>query len=97
MVTELGVTFGQGYLLGRPAQAETWLQIGGKLQPPNAARPTLRVERRASVRSTWRAGIDGRSGKAIGLGIEGGIAAIIGAGCFAAAIILFLLSQGPTG
>jgi hypothetical protein len=50
-----------------------------------------------SVRSTWRAGIDGRSGKAIGLGIGGGIAAIIGAGCLAAAIILFLLSQGPTG
>jgi hypothetical protein len=50
-----------------------------------------------SVRSTWRAGIDGRSGKAIGLGVGGGIAAIIGAGCLAASIILFLLSQGPPG
>jgi hypothetical protein len=46
-----------------------------------------------SLRSTWRAGIDGRNGRALGLGIGGGIAAIIGAGCLAGAIILFLLSQ----
>ena len=46
-----------------------------------------------SLRATWQAGIDGRNGRALGLGIGGGIAAIIGAGCVAGAIILFLLSQ----
>jgi hypothetical protein len=46
-----------------------------------------------SLRSTWRAGIAGRNGRALGLGIGGGIAAIIGAGCVAGAVILFLLSQ----
>ncbi len=46
-----------------------------------------------SLRATWRAGIDGRNGRALGLGLGGGIAAIIGAGCVAGAIILFLLSQ----
>ena len=46
-----------------------------------------------SLRATWLAGIDGRNGRALGLGIGGGIAAIIGAGCVAGAIILFLLSQ----
>jgi hypothetical protein len=45
------------------------------------------------LRSTWQAGVDGRSGQAIGLALGGGIAAIIGAGCLAGAIILFLLSQ----
>ncbi|MEA2632340.1 MAG: hypothetical protein QOE66_2559 [Chloroflexota bacterium] len=48
-----------------------------------------------TVRATWRAGVDGRGGRALLLGIGGGIAAIIGAGCLAAAIILFLLSQPP--
>ena len=47
------------------------------------------------LRLTWRAGTDGRSGQAIGLALGGGIAAIIGAGCLAGAIILFLLSQAP--
>ena len=42
------------------------------------------------ARSTWRAGIDGRDGRALGLGVAGGIAAIIGSGCIAGAIILFL-------
>ena len=46
-----------------------------------------------SLRATWRAGIDGRNGRALGLGVGGGIAAIIGAGCLAGAVILFLLSQ----
>jgi hypothetical protein len=46
-----------------------------------------------SLRATWQAGIDGRNGRALGLGVGGGIAAIIGAGCVAGAIILFLLSQ----
>lgn len=49
-----------------------------------------------AVRATWRAGIDGRNGRALTLGIGGGIAVIIGAGCVAGAIILFLLSQTPT-
>lgn len=48
-----------------------------------------------SLRSIWRAGIGGRNGQAVAMGIGGGLAAIIGAGCLAAAIILFLLSQTP--
>jgi protein-S-isoprenylcysteine O-methyltransferase Ste14 len=50
-----------------------------------------------TLRSTWRAGIEERNGRALALGIGGGIAAIIGAGCIAGAIILYLLSQPPTG
>ena len=49
-----------------------------------------------TVRATWRAGIDGRAGRALVLGLGGGVAAIVGAGCLAAAVILFLLSQAPT-
>jgi hypothetical protein len=49
-----------------------------------------------SLRATWRAGIEARNGRALALGIGGGIAAIIGAGCIAGAIILFLLSQQPS-
>jgi hypothetical protein len=48
-----------------------------------------------SLRATWRAGIAARNGRALALGLGGGIAAIIGAGCISAAIILFLLSQQP--
>lgn len=48
------------------------------------------------LRSIWRAGIDGRSARALALGVGGGIAVIIGAGCLASAIILFMLSQTPT-
>ena len=50
-----------------------------------------------ALRSIWRAGIAGRSGQALVLGVGGGIAVIIGAGCLAGAIILFLLSQTTTG
>ena len=50
-----------------------------------------------ALRSIWRAGIAGRSGQALVIGVGGGIAFIIGAGCLAAAIILFLLSQTTTG
>ncbi len=49
-----------------------------------------------ALRAIWRAGIDGRSGQALVLGVGGGIAVIIGAGCVAGAIILFLLTQTPT-
>ena len=50
-----------------------------------------------SLRLTWRAGIDGRDGRALGFGVGGGIAAIIGAGCLSWAVILFMLSQTPAG
>ncbi len=49
-----------------------------------------------TLRSIWRAGIAGRNGRALALGFGGGLAVIIGAGCLAAAIILFLLSQTST-
>ena len=49
-----------------------------------------------ALRLTWRAGIAGRNGRAIAVAVGGGIAAIIGAGCVAAAVILFLLSR-PSG
>jgi hypothetical protein len=48
------------------------------------------------VRATWLAGVDGRNGRALGLAVAGGIAAIIGSGCLAGAIILFLLSRPPS-
>jgi hypothetical protein len=49
-----------------------------------------------ALRATWRAGVDGRTGRAFGVAIGGGIAAIIGFGFVAGAIILFLLSRPPT-
>ena len=48
-----------------------------------------------ALRATWRAGVDGRTGRAFGVAIGGGIAAIIGAVCIAGAIIGFLLSRPP--
>jgi hypothetical protein len=48
-----------------------------------------------SARATWHAGIAGRTRRAFVMAIAGGGAAIIGAGCLAAAIILFMLSRGP--
>lgn len=48
-----------------------------------------------ALRVVWRAGINGRTGRAFGVALGGGIAAIIGAGCLAGAIILFLLSRTP--
>jgi hypothetical protein len=44
--------------------------------------------------ATWRAGVDARGGRAIALGCLGGIAAMIGAGALAVAIILLLMSRG---
>ena len=49
-----------------------------------------------AARAMWRAGIDARNGRALALGVGGGIAVVIGSVCVAAAIILFLLSQTPT-
>ena len=48
-----------------------------------------------ALRATWRAGVEGRTGRAFGVAIGGGIAAIIGAVCIAGAIIGFLLSRPP--
>lgn len=50
-----------------------------------------------SARATWRAGIRGRNQRAVATALAGGMAAIIGAGCLAGAIILFMLSQRPAG
>jgi hypothetical protein len=51
----------------------------------------------SGARGTYRAGGEGRSGQALTLAIGGGIAAMIGFGCFAAAIILaLLLTAAPT-
>ncbi len=46
-----------------------------------------------ALRATWRAGVEGRTGRAFGVAIGGGIAAIIGAVCIAGAVIGFLLSR----
>jgi hypothetical protein len=48
-----------------------------------------------AVRATWNAGLAGQNGRALALAVAGGMAAIVGSGCFAAAIILFLLSRPP--
>ena len=48
-----------------------------------------------TLRATWRAGVAERNGRSLALGVGGGVAAIIGAGCVAGAIILFLLSRPP--
>lgn len=53
-VTALGVTLGQGYLLGRPAPAETWSHAENQVHLLGAAGPTLPVERRAAVRAVTR-------------------------------------------
>ncbi len=47
------------------------------------------------LRSVWQAGLDGRDGRAIALGVVGGLAAMGAAGCAAAAIILFQLISPP--
>lgn len=49
-----------------------------------------------SVRATWKAGVAGRNGRALTLAVAGGGAAIIGSGCLAGAIILFMLSRPPS-
>lgn len=49
-----------------------------------------------SLRATWRAGVVERNGRAVALGLLGGVAAMISAGCFALAIIGLLLRQPPT-
>ena len=48
-----------------------------------------------TLRAVWLAGVDGRTGRALLLAVGGGIAAMIAAGCLAAAVILFMLSRPP--
>lgn len=43
--------------------------------------------------AAYRYGLDGAGGKAFGVAVVGGIAAMIAAGCFAAAVVLALVWQ----
>ena len=45
------------------------------------------------LRATWRAGAEGRGGRAMLIALVGGGAAIAAAGCLAGALILFQLSR----
>lgn len=45
-----------------------------------------------ALSAVWRAGMDGRGGKALLLGLIGGGAAMVAAGCLAGAIVLFMLA-----
>jgi hypothetical protein len=47
------------------------------------------------ARATWRSSVSGHDARAFGHAIVGGLAALVSAGFFAAAIILFLLRQVP--
>lgn len=47
------------------------------------------------VRATWRSSVGGRDARAFGHAVLGGLAALAAAGCFAAAVILFLLQSAP--
>lgn len=44
--------------------------------------------------AAYRYGLDGAGGKAFGAAIVGGVAAMVAAGCFAAAVVLALVWQG---
>ena len=48
-----------------------------------------------AARSTWHAGIAGNTRRAFLMAFAGGGAAIVGAGCLAGALILFMLAQRP--
>ena len=45
-----------------------------------------------ALSAVWRAGIEGRGGRAILMGIVGGGAAMVAAGCLAGAVVLFMLA-----
>jgi hypothetical protein len=47
-----------------------------------------------SLRATWRAGGEGRGGRAMLIALVGGIAAIAAAGALAGALILFQIANG---
>lgn len=46
---------------------------------------------------TYAAACDGRSGAALGQAVAGGVAALVGFGCFALAALLVLLLRSPAG
>jgi hypothetical protein len=46
------------------------------------------------ARATWRSSVGGRDARAFAHALVGGIASLVAAGCFAGAIILFLIRQG---
>ena len=46
-----------------------------------------------SLRALWRSSVDGRDGRALGHALVGGVAAIVAAGCLAAAYILGILAR----
>jgi hypothetical protein len=47
------------------------------------------------ARAAWRSSIDRRDARAFGHALLGGIASLVAAGCFSAAIILIMLRNGP--
>ena len=50
-----------------------------------------------ALSAVWRAGVEGRGGRAILLGVVGGGAAMVAAGCVAGAIVLFMLAGSTSG
>jgi hypothetical protein len=47
------------------------------------------------ARATWRSSVEGHDARAFGHAIVGGVAALVAAACFSAAVILILLRQSP--
>ena len=45
-------------------------------------------------RAAWRSSVGGRDARAFGHALVGGIAALVAAGCFAGAVILFMVRSG---
>jgi hypothetical protein len=45
-------------------------------------------------RAAWRSSVGGRDARAFGHALVGGIAALVAAGCFAGAVILFMVRAG---
>ena len=45
--------------------------------------------------ASWRSSVSGRDGRALGHALLGGMACLAAAGCFAAAIILGIMSRAP--
>ena len=47
------------------------------------------------LRVTWQAGLADRGARALGAGVAGGVAAIVGFVCLAGSVIFFMLSRPP--
>jgi hypothetical protein len=47
------------------------------------------------LRVTWRAGLADRGARALGAGLAGGVAAILGFACLAGSVIFFMVSRPP--